>query len=41
MLPDAGPTKKERLLEPFGFFNLQLGYAVNMGTQIGFTLRHG
>jgi 8-hydroxy-5-deazaflavin:NADPH oxidoreductase len=38
---DAGPTKNARLLEPFGFFNIQLGYGLNMGTQIGFTLRHG
>jgi predicted dinucleotide-binding enzyme len=37
---DAGPTKNARLLEPFGFFNIQLGYGLNMGTQIGFTLRH-
>ena len=36
---DAGPTKNARLLEPFGFFNIQLGYGLNMGTQIGFTLR--
>jgi hypothetical protein len=27
-------------LEPFGFFNIQLGYGLNMGTEIGFTLRH-
>jgi predicted dinucleotide-binding enzyme len=37
---DAGPTKNARLLEPFGFFNIQLGYGLKMGTQIGFTLRH-
>jgi 8-hydroxy-5-deazaflavin:NADPH oxidoreductase len=36
---DAGPTKNARLLEPLGFFNIQLGYSLNMGTQIGFTLR--
>jgi hypothetical protein len=37
---DAGPTKNARLLEPFGFFNIQLGYGLKMGTQIGFTLQH-
>lgn len=37
---DAGPIKNARLLEPFGFFNIQLGYGLKMGTQIGFTLQH-
>jgi hypothetical protein len=34
-----GPVRE--LLEPFDFFNIQLGYALNMCTQIGFTLRRG
>jgi predicted dinucleotide-binding enzyme len=37
---DGGPTKNARFLEPFGFFNIQLGYGLKMGTQIGFTLQH-
>jgi predicted dinucleotide-binding enzyme len=35
---DAGPLKNARLLEPFAFFNIQLGYVLGMGTQIGFKL---
>ena len=38
---DAGPLKNARLLEPFAYFNIQLGYALGMGTQIGFKLLHG
>lgn len=38
---DAGPLKNARLLEPFAFFNIQLGYALGMGTQIGFKLLRG
>lgn len=38
---DAGPLKNARLLEPLGFFNIQLGYVLGMSTQIGFTLLHG
>ena len=38
---DAGPLKNARLLEPFAFFNIQLGYVLGMGTQIGFKLLHG
>jgi len=37
---DAGPLKNARLLEPFAFLNIQLGYALGMGTQIGFKLLH-
>ncbi len=37
---DAGPLSNARLLEPFGYLNIQLGYVVNkgMGPAIGFTL---
>jgi predicted dinucleotide-binding enzyme len=38
---DAGPLKNARLLEPFACFNIQLGYGLQMGTQIGFKLLHG
>ena len=38
---DAGPLKNARLLEPLAFFNIQLGYALGMGTQIGFKLLQG
>jgi 8-hydroxy-5-deazaflavin:NADPH oxidoreductase len=38
---DAGPLKNARLLEPLAYFNIQLGYVLNMGTQIGFKLLHG
>ncbi len=38
---DAGPLKNARLLEPLAFLNIQLGYVLGMGTQIGFTLHHG
>jgi len=38
---DAGPLKNARLLEPLALFNIQLGYALGMGTQIGFKLLHG
>jgi 8-hydroxy-5-deazaflavin:NADPH oxidoreductase len=38
---DAGPLKNARLLEPLGYLNIQLGYVVNLGTQIGFKLLHG
>jgi 8-hydroxy-5-deazaflavin:NADPH oxidoreductase len=37
---DAGPLKNARLLEPFAFFNIQLGYVLGMGRQIGFKLLH-
>ena len=37
---DAGPLANARLLEPFGFLNIQLGYVINkgMGAGIGFAL---
>lgn len=38
---DAGPLGNARLLEPLAFFNIQLGYVLGMGTQIGFKLLHG
>ena len=38
---DAGPLKNARLLEPFAYFNIQLGYALGMGQKIGFKLLHG
>ena len=38
---DSGPLKNARLLEPLGFFNIQLGYGLGMGTQVGFKLLHG
>jgi predicted dinucleotide-binding enzyme len=38
---DAGPLKNARLLEPLALFNIQLGYVLGMGTQIGFKLLHG
>jgi 8-hydroxy-5-deazaflavin:NADPH oxidoreductase len=38
---DAGPLRNARLLEPLGYFNIQLGYSLEMGTRIGFRLLHG
>jgi predicted dinucleotide-binding enzyme len=35
---DAGPLKNARLLEPLAFLNIQLGYVLGMGPQIGFKL---
>lgn len=37
---DAGPLKSARSLEPLAVLNIQLGYALKMGTQIGFELVH-
>ncbi|HVJ06875.1 MAG TPA: NAD(P)-binding domain-containing protein [Acidisarcina sp.] len=37
---DAGPLTNARLLEPLGYLNIQLGYVVGMGTQIGIKLLH-
>lgn len=38
---DGGPLRNARLLEPLAYFNIQLGYVLGMGTQIGFKLLHG
>ena len=38
---DAGPLKNARLLEPVALLNIQLGYALGMGTKIGLTLARG
>jgi predicted dinucleotide-binding enzyme len=38
---DAGPLVNARLLEPLGALNIQLGYGLKMGTQVGFKLLHG
>lgn len=35
---DSGPLKNARLLEPLGFFNIQLGLKLGYGPQIGFKL---
>ena len=35
---DAGPLRNARLLEPLAFLNIQIGYVLGMGTQIGFKL---
>ena len=37
---DAGPLQNARLLEPLGYFNIQLGYALGLGTAIGLKLVH-
>ncbi len=37
---DAGPLRNARLLEPLGFLNIQLGFMLKMGPQIGFKLLH-
>jgi predicted dinucleotide-binding enzyme len=37
---DAGPLSNARLLEPLGYLNIQLGYTLGMGQQIGFKLHH-
>lgn len=37
---DAGPLENARHLEPIGFFNIQLGYVIGMGTDIGIKLLH-
>lgn len=35
---DAGPLANARLLEPLGYLNIQLGYVLGLGTQIGLKL---
>jgi 8-hydroxy-5-deazaflavin:NADPH oxidoreductase len=35
---DAGPLKNARLLEPMAMLNIQLGYVIGLGTQMGFKL---
>jgi hypothetical protein len=35
---DAGPLNNARSLEALGYFNIQLGYMLRMGPQIGFKL---
>jgi predicted dinucleotide-binding enzyme len=37
---DAGPLMNARWLEALAFLNIQLGYAVKMGPEIGFKLVH-
>jgi predicted dinucleotide-binding enzyme len=37
---DAGPLQNARWLETLGYLNIQLGYMLKMGTQIGFKLVH-
>ena len=37
---DAGPLRNARLLEPLGYFNIQLGMKLGMGSNIGFELVH-
>ena len=35
---DGGPLKNARFLEPFAYFNIQLGYVLGLGTNMGFRL---
>ena len=37
---DAGPLSNARLLEPLGYFNIQLGYVLGHGTNAGFKFIH-
>jgi 8-hydroxy-5-deazaflavin:NADPH oxidoreductase len=37
---DAGPLKNARHLESLGYFNIQLGYVLGHGPNIGFRLAH-
>lgn len=37
---DAGPLTNARWLETLGYLNIQLGYMLQMGTEIGFKLIH-
>lgn len=36
---DAGPLANARLIEPLGYLNIQLGYVLGLGTEIGLALR--
>ncbi|HTT12492.1 MAG TPA: NAD(P)-binding domain-containing protein [Burkholderiaceae bacterium] len=38
---DAGPLRNARMIEPLAYLNIQLGYVLKMGPQIGFKLLHG
>jgi predicted dinucleotide-binding enzyme len=38
---DAGPLANARLLEPLGYLNIQLGYVLGQGTQIGLKIVRG
>jgi predicted dinucleotide-binding enzyme len=38
---DAGPVTNAGLLEALGYFNIQLGYMLKMGPEIGFKLIRG
>ncbi len=35
---DAGPLANARLLEPVGFLNIQLGFVLGLGPEIGLKL---
>jgi 8-hydroxy-5-deazaflavin:NADPH oxidoreductase len=37
---NAGPLTNARWLETLGYLNIQLGYMLQMGTEIGFKLIH-
>ncbi len=37
---NAGPLQNARWMEALGYFNIQLGYGLKMGKQIGFKLIH-
>lgn len=37
---DAGPLQNARLLEPLGYFNIQLGYVLGLGPTSGLKLVH-
>ena len=38
---DAGPLRNARLIEPLRYLNIQLGYVLGMGTNIGFKVVRG
>lgn len=37
---DAGPLQNARYLEPLGYLNIQLGYVIGLGPEIGLRLFH-